>query len=72
MGGVRTEGSFAMKNLKRIVFGVLSSLLFAVGFARAAEQFDPLTRSLGWEAADALIKPVTSTSTECDVVAPSE
>jgi hypothetical protein len=33
-------------NKKRLLFGVLSSLLLAVGFARAAERFDPVSREI--------------------------
>jgi hypothetical protein len=32
---------------KRLFFGLISSLLLAAGFARAADRFDPMTRSLG-------------------------
>lgn len=32
----------AMKHLKRFVFGMASSILFGLGLARAAENFDPL------------------------------
>ena len=35
-----------MKNLKRFTLGVLSSLLFALGFARTADRLDPISRSL--------------------------
>ena len=35
-----------MKNLKRFLFGALSSLLFAVGFVRAADRLDPMSRNL--------------------------
>jgi hypothetical protein len=33
-----------MNTLKRLVFGVLASLLFAAGFASAADRLDPVTR----------------------------
>ena len=36
----------AMNTIKRLVFGVLSCLLLAVGFARAADRLDPMTQSL--------------------------
>jgi hypothetical protein len=35
-----------MKNLKRLVLGVLSSLLFAAGFANAADRLDPMSEDL--------------------------
>ena len=34
-----------MKNLRRISFAVLSTLLLAAGFARAADKFDPVLLS---------------------------
>lgn len=36
-----------MKTIKRILLGIASSLLLSVGLARAAQQLDPLTQSLG-------------------------
>lgn len=36
----------AMKNTKRLILGLASSLLLAVGFARAADKLDPLNRDL--------------------------
>ena len=39
---VRTVIS-AMNNAKRLVFGLLSSLLLAVGFVRAADRLDPVS-----------------------------
>lgn len=35
-----------MNTTKRLVFGVLASLLLAVGFAKAADRLDPVSRSL--------------------------
>lgn len=35
-----------MKATKRFFLGVVSSALFAVGFARIADQLDPMTLSL--------------------------
>lgn len=35
-----------MNSLKRLVFGVISSLLLAAGFVRAADRLDPMTKSL--------------------------
>lgn len=40
MGGVTP-----MNTLKRLMLGLLSSLLFAVGFVRAGERVDPLSGS---------------------------
>lgn len=35
-----------MKMIKRFCFGMASSILFAIGMGRAAEQLDPTTRVL--------------------------
>jgi len=56
-----------MKNLKRILFGVLSSLLFATGFARAAEQLDPVSRAVTLLPSDSVITSTLDTSTECAI-----
>ena len=37
----------AMNTTKRLFLGVLSSLLLAIGFARAADRLDPMSSSLG-------------------------
>jgi len=34
-----------MNNKKRYLFGLISTLLLTVGFARAAEHFDPINRT---------------------------
>jgi len=34
-----------MNTRKRYLYGLISTLLFAAGFARAAERFDPVTHS---------------------------
>jgi hypothetical protein len=35
-----------MKTFKRTSFGIISSLLLAVGLVRAAQQLDPLSKSI--------------------------
>ena len=35
-----------MNTTKRLIFGILSSVLLAVGFAKAADQLDPITQNL--------------------------
>ena len=35
-----------MNSIQRLVFGVISSLLLAIGFVRAADRLDPMTNSL--------------------------
>jgi hypothetical protein len=57
-----------MKNFKRFLFGVLSSLLFATGFVRAASQLDPMSRSLDQTATDSVISGAPDCSSPCDVV----
>jgi hypothetical protein len=36
----------AMNSITRLVYGLISSLLLAAGFVRAADRFDPMTNSL--------------------------
>lgn len=36
----------AMKNTKRFILGVLSSVLLAVGFVQAAEKLDPVSNDV--------------------------
>ncbi|HEX2852134.1 MAG TPA: hypothetical protein VHO24_02770 [Opitutaceae bacterium] len=36
-----------MNTTKRLVFGVLASLLLAVGFANAADRLDPMSANIG-------------------------
>jgi hypothetical protein len=53
-----------MKNLKRFVFGLISSALLAVGFAHAAETLDPLNRDAGAVKEGALVS-TTATGQYC-------
>jgi hypothetical protein len=39
----------AMKNTKRLILGVISSLLLSAGFAQAAEKIDPLASDIASE-----------------------
>jgi hypothetical protein len=55
-----------MKNLKRLVLGVLSSLLFTAGFARAADLLDPMSRSLSLNT-DTSISGAPDCSSLCDI-----
>ena len=57
-----------MKNLKRLVLGALSSLLFTVGFARAADQLDPMSRSLPQINNDTTVACAPDSTTLCDVL----
>jgi hypothetical protein len=56
-----------MNNLKRLVFGVLSSLLFTVGFARVADQLDPMSRSLA-HSDNSTLSSAPDCSEPCDIV----
>jgi hypothetical protein len=56
-----------MKNLKRLVLGALSSLLFTVGFARAADLLDPMSQSLPRVNTDSAISGAPDCSTLCDI-----
>jgi hypothetical protein len=60
------EGSAVMKNLKRLAFGVLSSLLFTVGFVRAAEMLDPMSQSVPVNS-DAAISSTPDCGSLCDI-----
>jgi hypothetical protein len=62
---------FAMKNLKRLVFGVLSSLLLAVGFVQAADHLDPMSRSLSVNQENSVSSTAPDCSGLCDVVDPN-
>ena len=61
------EISTAMKNLKRLVLGALSSLLFTIGFARAADQLDPMSQSLPQVNTDSAISGAPDCTTLCDI-----
>jgi len=54
-----------MKNLKRFVLGVLSSLLFTVGFARVADQLDPMSQNLPDN--DTAISSTPDCTSLCDI-----
>ena len=61
-----------MNSTKRFLFGVISSLLLAAGFARAADGLDPMTKSLG----NANDNPAAMAATEpcntpCDINDPT-
>jgi hypothetical protein len=56
-----------MKNMKRLVLGALSSFLFAMGFARAADQFDPMSQSLPQVNTNSAISGAPDCSTLCDI-----
>ena len=45
----------AMNSTKRLIFGILSSVLLAGGFARAADRLDPMSQSLRPTASDVVL-----------------
>jgi hypothetical protein len=53
-----------MNNIKRFLFGILSSALFAVGLVRSADRLDPMTRSLP-ESQSAIRAVASDTESEC-------
>ena len=61
----------AMKNLKRLVFGVLSSLLLAVGFTRAADRLDPMSQSVLVNEGNVVTASTPDCGSLCDVVDPT-
>lgn len=58
----------AMKNLSRFIFGVLSSLLFAVGFARAADQLDPMSLGRATAGTETVISAAPDCVSSCNLV----
>jgi hypothetical protein len=52
----------AMKSVKRFCFGIISSALFAVGLARAADRFDPVM--LGQAPSNIVLKATSDCTTE--------
>jgi len=49
----RVDARSIMKTSKRFLFGVLSSLLLAVGFAHAADRIDPMNSKASLSSMDA-------------------
>lgn len=52
-----------MKTITRLILGVISSSLLAVGFVRAADQLDPMSKALGLGNQDHLSKSVARCGT---------
>jgi hypothetical protein len=57
----------AMNSIKRLVFGVISSLLLAAGFVRAADRLDPMTNSLRISNDNATVGIAMSCTVPCTV-----
>ena len=54
-----------MKKVKRFLFGIISSALFAVGLVRAADRFDPVMPN-GAVVDIALTKSAPQCTSECN------
>lgn len=52
---VRAKSFTAMNSTKRLVFGVISTLLLAAGLARAADRMDPVSRDVRVSASDIVL-----------------
>lgn len=57
----------AMNSIKRLIFGVVSTLLLAAGLARAADRLDPMSQSLHLSSGDVVLSdgPVPPCTTSC-------
>jgi hypothetical protein len=60
-----------MNKTKRLVLGVISSLLLAAGFAQAADRLDPLSKSLGSDVTPLAHVATEACATLCDVNDPT-
>ena len=59
----------AMNSITRLVSGLLSSLLLAAGFVRAADRFDPINNSLNRpESQDSLGISAPCVVTPCEMI----
>jgi hypothetical protein len=56
-----------MKNIKRFALGALSSLLFTIGFARAADLLDPMSQGLPQIKSASAISSAPDCSSLCDI-----
>lgn len=66
--GISGKSCPRMKNKSsRFIFGVLSSLLFAVGLSRAASVVEPLAGSLADASSKSVIAGAPDCSTYCDL-----
>ena len=57
----------AMKSIKRLVFGVISSLLLAAGFVRAADRLDPMTNSLRYSSGNGVVGMTPPCTDPCEI-----
>jgi hypothetical protein len=66
-GGNAKCSRHVMNSTKRFFFGVISTLLLAVGLARAADRLDPMSQSLRPTAGDIVVSdgPVPPCSLPC-------
>ncbi len=62
-----------MKTITRLVLGLVSSLFLAAGFARAAENLDPMTKSLGVTENNTISRTATNCASNfCNLVGEDE
>jgi hypothetical protein len=61
----------AMNSIKRLVFGVISSLLLAAGFVRAADRLDPMTNSLRFSTDHGSLDAAPPCTEPCGVYSPA-
>ena len=66
-GDFSARSEDAMNKLKRLMFGVLSSLLLAVGFVQAANHLDPMSRTLGVNSENSVAATAPDCTSYCDV-----
>ena len=55
-----------MNTIKRLILGSLSSILLAIGFARAADYLDPITQSLHATSNGLAPRPAQNCTTPCN------
>lgn len=60
------ETGLVMNTTKRLMFGVLASLLLAVGFAQAADRLDPMSQSVKSTINGVMDGPGPSCTSPCD------
>ena len=57
----------AMKSINRLVLGILSSLLLAAGFVRAADRLDPMSNSLSLSNDNTTVGIAVPCTVPCDI-----
>ena len=57
----------AMNSITRLIYGLLSSLLLAAGFVRAADRFDPTNNSLKLPTRAESMRAAPSCTVPCEI-----